>query len=558
MFDYLSKVSDQVLEFFSGLSPIKKLAAAATGVLVVGFIVGVFFWAGSETYRPLMTNLTPEDSAKIIRVLRDKNIPFHIDSGGKQIDLPPERLHDFRLELATMGLPENSVVGYEVFDKQSLGTTSFVQEINRVRAKEGELMRTISAIRGIVKARVHLALPKKSAFIEDQQEPTASVVIDLRPGVRLKEKQIYGIQKLVSSAVEGLDEERVAIVDTAGKMLSKNQRDPLVVLSATQMDYQRNIEKDLETRVEQILSKVVGDGGVIARVSADLDFSEVNETSRTYDADGAAAISTQNDIQTMGSKRPGPRGIAGAQSNLPDGEVAVEDNTSTTDTKKEKVISNYRVPETVRRTRLPSGTVKKLSVAVVIDGKSGTEKAEDGTEKEVVTAWSDQEIENFKIIVSSSLGVNAKRGDTIEIKNMDFKKEDLGKLQQDIETARWRKDLTKLALYAIITVIILAFFAFVVRPFIKWVTENTIDSIDSFLPQTLEELEKLQKTANIEALEEAIPIMPDRVDPEKVEGEMMKEKIISMVDSNPQKAALVLHEWVRGKKESQNQNAENA
>jgi len=336
------------------------------------------------------------------------------------------------------------------------------------------------------------------------------------------------------------------IVDSTGKTLSQNTRDPLVALSATQLDFQRGMEKELERRVEEILGRVVGDGHVVARVNADLDFSQVTETFRSYDADGSAVISEQNRIEKQAGARPGPYGAAGAQSNTPGTETQAQNSAITSQTDKENSIKNYRVPETLRKTRKPFGNIKKLSVAVVIDRKREKEKKEDGTIEDVTKAWSDEELAQFEQIVSGTLGFDKKRGDSIQIKNLEFKQEDLSEIQKQLETKElWRNVYKIVLLFAALT-LILMFFFFVVRPFIKWVTENTIDSIDTFLPQTLEELEKLQKTANIAAMEEAVPIMPERVDPEKVEGEMMKEKIVSMVDGNPQKAALVLREWVRG------------
>ena len=168
-------------------------------------IAALFIWAGRTTYAPLMTNLNPEDAANIMHTLREKGIPFIVDGSGRNISVPGETVNETRLQLATLGMPQSGVVGYEVFDKQSLGTTSFVQKLNQKRAREGELMRTINSIRGVKRSRVHLAIPERSTFVEDQKKATASVVLDLEPGVVLNEKQIFGISNLVSRAVEGLE-----------------------------------------------------------------------------------------------------------------------------------------------------------------------------------------------------------------------------------------------------------------------------------------------------------------------------------------------------------------
>ena len=193
MGDYLKKLAFQVGELLKGLSPGKKIAMVVTGVAVVAGLGLLFIWAGQRSYRPLFTNLNPDDANNIMRVLREKNIPFGVDPTGRNIEVPPEVLHDARLSLATMGFPSTSVVGYEIFDKQSLGVTSYVQKMNSKRALEGELMRTIGTIRGVKRSRVHLAIPQKSTFSEEQKRPSASVVLDLDPGVVLSEKQIYGM-----------------------------------------------------------------------------------------------------------------------------------------------------------------------------------------------------------------------------------------------------------------------------------------------------------------------------------------------------------------------------
>ncbi|MEK7691820.1 MAG: flagellar basal-body MS-ring/collar protein FliF, partial [Bdellovibrionota bacterium] len=214
MSEFLKKVFGQVQEFFGALTPGKRIAAGVTLVGVVGGVIGMMMWAGQSTFQSLMQNLGPEDAANVIRILREKKIPFTVDPTGRNVSVPPEKVYDLRLELATLGLPQSGIVGYEVFDKQNLGTTSFVQKVNQKRALEGELIRTINTMRGVKRSRVHLALPAKSAFIEDQKKATASVVLDLEAGVVLNEKQVYGIGNLVGRAVEGLDINDVVIMNS--------------------------------------------------------------------------------------------------------------------------------------------------------------------------------------------------------------------------------------------------------------------------------------------------------------------------------------------------------
>ncbi|MCC7441678.1 MAG: flagellar M-ring protein FliF [Bdellovibrionales bacterium] len=546
MNEYFKKVGRQIYDFMTGLSPMKKLAMVTTGIAIGGILFALFRWAGETAYRPLMTNLAPEDATNIIRILRERKIPFNVDPTGRNIEVPPERIYDLRLELATQGLPESGNVGYEVFDKQALGTTSFVQNVNLKRALEGELTRTIQTIKGVKRARVHLAMPKKSTFVEDQKEPTASVVLDLEPGTQLGEKQVYGIGVMVSSAVEGLDHSAVRIVDSNGKMLSKGSRDSMVSMSADQQEYKAKLEEDLQRRVEEMLGRVVGDGRVVARVTAEMDFSQVTETQTLYDADGAAVRSVQKNQEEMQGRRPGAMGSAGAASNLP-GQNPATATEIRSDTNKVREITNYEVPQTVRKVVKPFGSVSKLSVAVIVDGKH-TKEQKDGEVLSKVEPWSPEKLKEFETMIAGALGVDPKRGDKVEIRHMEFASEDFDEAARLLEQTERRAYMQNLLLYSVIGVIIVLFFFFVVRPYIKWVTENTIDSVDSFLPQTIEELERMQKDSPLVGLEDSMPSIPEKIDPEKVEGEMIKEKVITLVDSNPHKAALILRDWVKGEK----------
>ena len=545
MADYLKKVLSQIFDFIGGLSASRKLALFATSGVVVAGIAALFIWAGDKTFVLLMGNLSSEDAANISRVIGEKKIPFRMDSTGKNISVPPENLDSLRLELATLGLPQSGAVGYEVFDKQSLGTTSFVQKINQKRALEGELMRTIGTIKGVKRSRVHLAIPQKSTFVEDQKKATASVVLDLLPGTQLSEKQIFGMQNLVSRAVEGMDVSDVVIVDSQGKTLSKNSSDPLAAATATQLDFRQKFEGELEKRIEAMLSRVVGEGKVVARVSADLDFSQVNETQTIFDADGSAVRSVSKNTETMQGSRPGPQGPAGATSNLP-GQPPAPTQGTRTDTNHNNEVTNYEVPQTVRKTMRPSGGIKRLSVAVMVDGKPVRTVGADGVAKIETQAWSVEKMAELEAIVSSAVGIDKKRGDILEIKGMEFTHEDLEEASRLIAETERKGYIQNIILYGVVGLTIMLFFLFVVRPFIKWVTENTIDSVETYLPQTIEELERLNKNSSLPGLEEAMPMISDKIDPEKVEGEMIKEKIITLIEANPHKASLILRDWLHG------------
>jgi len=550
--DFTNRVMDQIKEFFKGLSTSRKMALAVTGTVIAIFMGALFLWASKQAYQPVTHGaLNAEDSANIMRLLREKKIPFQVDPTGKSIEVPPEYLNDLRLELAMQGMPQSSGVGYELFDKQSFGTTAFLNKVNQKRALEGELMRSINTIKGVKRSRVHLAVPEKTAFVEDSKKPTASVVLDMDGGINLSEKQIFGISHLVSSAVEGLDSANVVIVDSFGKELSKNVHDSLVSLTSEQADYKRKLEEDYQRRVEEILGKVVGAGHVKVAVSADLDFANVSEQQTILDQDGATIRSQQKTNESMEGSRPGASGAPGATSNTPgDQPGVVANNSIKNNTNKSNEVLNYEIPKTVRTTSKPSGSVKKLSVAVLIDGKNTHVTAADGKTENKNEAWSADQLAQFTSIVNGALALDTKRGDTLEIKNMQFIQEDFEEAQKILDAATMRNYLQNLIVYGVIGLVIILFFFFVVRPYIRWVTENTSDGVDGFLPQTLEELEKIQSSSTMNQLEQAVPELPDRLDPEKVEGEMIREKIVTMIDNNPHKASLVLKEWLVAAKPS--------
>lgn len=543
MAEFFKKVSGQILEFLKTLSAAKKLALVFVSVGIVAAMTFIFMWAGESNYVPLNPGMTGEDTANVMRLLRDKKIPFKLDSTGKNVSVPPDRIHELRLELASQGLPQSGVVGYEVFDKNVLGQTSFVQRLNQKRALEGELMRSVNTIRGVRRSRIHLALPQKSAFVEDQKRPSASVVLDLDPGTVLNDRQVYGIGNLVARGVEGMETSDVVIVDANGKILSKNASDPIAQATATQLDFKQKLESEYEKRIESILARVVGDGRVVARVSTDVDFSQVSETQTILDADSLATLSTDKHNDSANGTRPTAVGPAGATSNTP-GAPAAGTGEIKHDTTRTREIVNYDVPKTVRRTTKQVGAVKKLSIAVLVDGKTIKTTDKDGVVQSKVEAWPPDELKKFEELIAGTVGIDRKRGDVLEIKNMEFTRIDFDEAQKAVGDRERRQYIQYMILYTVVGITIILFFMFVVRPFIKWVTENTIDSVDTFLPQTIEELEKLQKTGSLPTFEEAMPVMPDKIDPQKVEGEMIKEKITTLVDANPHKAALIIRDWL--------------
>jgi flagellar M-ring protein FliF len=284
-------------------------------------------------------------------------------------------------------------------------------------------------------------------------------------------------------------------------------------------------------------------------VTSDLDFSNVSEQQTILDQDGATVRSQQKTSENMEGSRPLASGAPGAASNTPgDQPGVVQSNAIKNNTAKTNDIVNYDIPKIVRTTQKPVGMIKKLSVAVLVDGKQVKSAGADGKVETKSEAWSAEKMKEFEALVTGALALDKKRGDTLEFKNIDFVPEDFEEAQRILDSTATRNYIQSLIVYGMIGLVVLLFFFLVVRPYIRWVTENTTDSVETFLPQTIEELEKIQKSSALSQLDEVVPDLPDRLDPEKVEGEMIREKIVTLVDNNPQKGALILKEWISKKK----------
>jgi flagellar M-ring protein FliF len=518
----------------------------------MALMAGIVIYASKTDYKVLYTDLTKDDSATIARMLEEGKISYQVKDDGKTIQVPEDMVEIWRLEIAKKGVNFTGTVGYEVFDKQSFGTTSFVQKINKQRALEGELVKTIMHIKGVARARIHLSIPESSPFVSERKPPTGSVVLDVERGVVMTNDEVKGIQSLVSSSVDGMRSHNVVVIDSRGKKLSENDGDQMSTETANRIALETRLNSQYEKKVEEILSRVIGEGKVIAKVALKMDFTEKIETQTSYDNENAALVSEVRNEQKMVGVRPSPQGIPGARSNLP-GEAPQPGIPETrNDVDKSLVTRNMAVPTTVTKSKKPTAEISSMSVAVMVDGKKIPVLAKDGTPMvnddgvniTKYQAWTEEELQNFQQIVASSLGINQTRGDKLVIKNMEFAKEDLAEMEAIMRARENRELMKNITKYLMIGAIISLFFFMVVRPFIQWLTENSVESIEDFLPKTIEELEKIQANQRLPGLEDVLPSFEDRLNPEKIEGNMLREKIISLIEANPGKAAQVIHEMI--------------
>ncbi|MCT4642066.1 MAG: flagellar basal-body MS-ring/collar protein FliF [Bacteriovoracaceae bacterium] len=552
MQDFLKQVTANFNDFFKSLDTNRKIALIALATLLTAIVVSLVMWAAKTQYKLLATSQSKEDIASISQLLEDGKIPYQVKDDGKTLYIPEDQVEKWRLEIAKKGVNLTSTLGYEVFDKQSFGTTSYVQKINKQRAIEGELMKTIKHIRGVNRARVHLSLPESSPFVTEKKPPRASVVLDLDRGFSLTKEEIKGIQSLIASSVDGMRNKNVVIIDSKGEKLTENVGDAMTEHTANRLALESKVNNKYEQQVESILTRVVGEGKVIAKVNVKMDFTESIQERTNYDNENVAVVSEVSNKQKFEGVRPSPQGIPGARSNIPgeNPQPGIPETRNNTD--KNLTTRNFHVPKTVTKSKKPTADIQKLSVAVMIDGKRVPQLDENG---EVLLndndmpitkyePWSEAEIANFKAIVASAVGISEARGDSIVIKNMEFAKEDLSAAEALLRQRENREIIKNLTKYLMIGVLISLLFFVVVRPFIQWVTENTVESIEDFLPKTIEELEQLQANQKLPGLEDALPTIEDKLNPEKIEGNMLKERIMNLIDSNPAKAAQVVREMV--------------
>ena len=465
---------------FARMSPRTRgmLLLGAAGLAAV--VTAAWLWSASPTYRVLFSNLSDRDGGAIIAQLSQMNIPYKNADGGTLL-VPQDKVHEARLKLASQGLPKGSVVGFEIMETQKFGITQFQEQVNYQRALEGELARSIQALAPVAGSRVHLALPKQSGFLRDKQPPTASVLLQLHPGKALDRQQVAGIVHLVSSSVPELNPKNVSIVDQHGNLLA-SERQGAAGLDAAQLDYVGRIEAETIRRIEDILEPIMGRGNVRAQVTADVDFSQVENLAETYapnqGADTKAAIRSQSTQESSQPGAAGAGGVPGALSNQPPTPPTAPINGANAplnpgqpagaagaNTRREAV-TNFEVDKTVRHTKVASGQIRRLSAAVVINHRM--KPGENGAAP-TAAPLAEDELKNINALVREAMGFNDKRGDSLNVVNSVFSTTDVGTAEplpiwKQPDVIAMGKDVGKALLFLLLTMIVV--FG-VVRPALK-------------------------------------------------------------------------------------------
>ncbi|MCX7856706.1 MAG: flagellar basal-body MS-ring/collar protein FliF [Deltaproteobacteria bacterium] len=434
-------------------------------MIIGGSVIGLSF-IQRESYSLLFSGLSVEDASMIVSRLKDQKIPYRLEAGGTAIYVPKDKVYDVRLSLASQNaLPGGGGVGFELFDKTSYGMTEFIQNINYRRAIQGELQRTINQMPEIKASRVHIALPERSLFLEKEKEATASVFLKMKPGRSLSREQVLGIVHLVAGSVEGLKPENVVVVDAQGKVLYKGgERDNPAFLSAQQFEMQKNIEKRIEESLQSMLDKFLNVGKSIVRVSVDLNLRKVEKVEEEYQPDKHAIINEKKTKEKSSNRYGSVGGVPGVKSNLQRKDEQINrENERVQTSEREESEASYEVSKSVRKIVEPYGDIKRISVAVVVDGKYEVTKTKKGEEIKYIPR-TDKEIEDIRRLVARAIGFNEERGDKIEVINMPFETESFAEEKAQMEKEEKREMIFTLAKYGFYIAIAFAILFFVVRP----------------------------------------------------------------------------------------------
>ncbi|MCW3479451.1 flagellar basal-body MS-ring/collar protein FliF [Neisseriaceae bacterium JH1-16] len=477
-----------MVDRFKALPLSRKLLFAGAVAAIVSVVIGLALFNRTPSYKVLFANLSDRDGGQITTVLQQQNIPYQLGDGGV-ISVPSDKVYDVRLKLASQGLPKAGGVGFELMDNQKFGISQFAEQVNYQRSIEGELGRTIESVASVKTARVHLAIPKQSVFVRDAQPPTASVMLDLYPGRLMDAGQVSGILHLVSSSVPGLLPKNVTVVDQDGNLLSSMpDLNSASGLDQRQRSYVRDLEGDYTKRVEAILEPIFGKGNVRAQVTAQVDFSEVEQTSETYRPNSSpnpSATRSQQIVEKLANATPLPGGVPGALTNQPPsaasapitlppgtapGSVTLSGQPmGATGTLDREITTNYEVDKTIQHVTQPKGSVKRLSAAVVVNYRLLPDR--NGELKP--TALTAKEVEQINNLARQAIGYSQERGDSLNVVNAAFAGAEGPATLQEKAIDFMTANVWELAKYGLLGLALLYLIFGVIRPVMRDVVRPT-------------------------------------------------------------------------------------
>ncbi|WP_317419116.1 MULTISPECIES: flagellar basal-body MS-ring/collar protein FliF [unclassified Morganella (in: enterobacteria)] len=536
-----------------------KVPLMVAGAAAIAIIVALFLWMRSPDYRVLLSNLSAKDGGDIVGQLTQMNMPYQLADNGSAILVPADKVHELRLKLAQAGLPKGGNTGFELLDKEQFGISQFSEQVNYQRALEGELSRTIESLSPVQTARVHLAIPKPTLFVREQKSPTASVTVGLLPGRALDEGQISAIVHMVSGSVSGLTSSNVIIVDQAGRLLTNNDNSQQSV-STSQMRMTQETEARLKQRIEDLLAPLVGRANVQAQVTAQVDYSKVEQTAEEYKPNqqpDSAAVRSRQSSQSQQNSNGGPGGVPGALSNQPVSAPSAPVETAKADTKDNKNASpadnksnsninsqsdettNYEVDRKISHTQRQIGVVDRLSVAVIINWLP--QKKEDGSEE--MQPLPPEMLKEIESLTREAMGYSSGRGDSLSITNSRFTDE--GQLTEEPSVFTSPVIIAQALEYGKILLLLLVGWLLWrkgIRP--QWQRYRKA--------QQAEAEARMFKATQMKTPLVADDVISDDMDEktrrrltrQRVSAEIQSQRIREMADKDPQVVAMVISQWL--------------
>ena len=545
----------QLSVLYAKLTKQQKIIIAAAIIGIVAFLIFLVVFTAKKTsingYEVLFDTLTPEDAAKVVEQLEKDNIPYKIEANNV-IKVPRDVVYRERISIASLGIPKNSNVGFELFDKQEFGATSFDQKIKHLRALEGELARTISALSPVEKATVSLALPKDTLFVSKQVDPTASVMVELIDGVMLTSKQIRGIKNLVAAAVPKLKPSNVMLIDSDGMTLGdNNEMVQMSELSVAQQKYKLKEEKKKQEKIIDVIAPFVGGKEkVVAQVTIEFDFSQKNSTSEKYDPENVVRSEQVNEEKREGVSPKEVGGVPGTVSNI--GPVqGLASNKTVEKYSKNSGTTNYEVGKTVSTTKSQFARIKRISAAVVVDGKYKAKLDKDGnpTEQMEYVPLESADINALTSLASRSIGIDPNRGDQISVQNLQFERTSADKGVQGIRkavtfTQTYLAPFSDLFKYLFVLLLLFVLYKKVIAPFADKMLEVSKEEEELVAPSLeLDEeegddlIEKVQQMRK--KVEEQLG-MGSNFNEDDLKHEVILEKVKTMAEDTPEEVASLL------------------
>ena len=544
---------DALLNSLRNLGPTRLALMGGVVLAMIGFFIYITTRLASPNMDLLYKDLPPKDVSRITQILDSQAVPYEMGQGNTEVLVPTKDVARVRLLLADQGIPGGGSMGYEIFDEaESLGTTNFMQNVNLVRALEGELARTIQSINAVSTARVHLVLPKRELFSRDRQDPSASIVLRMSGGNRLEKGQVLAIQHLVATAVPSLVPSRVSIVDDKGKLLAAGFEDEndIGVMADKTAERKNIFENRLSRTIEELLEKTVGFGKVRAEVTAEMDFDRVSTQEEVFDPDGQVVRSTQSIEQSSNAQDSEGASPVSVGTNLPDANLGgVEGISSSQNEARTEETVNFEITKKVINHVREIGDIKKLSVAVLVDGRH----IENDDGDLVYQPLPDEEMELLATLVRGTIGFDADRGDIVEIINMEFAEFAQEEEELELFFGMDKNDMLRLAEILVLSIVAILVILLVVRPLIS----RAFEAMPSATALAGERLLADQTGGPALTGPGGAPIpadaMPEEeqfeelIDIDRVEGRVKAssvKKVGEIVDKHPDEALSILRNWM--------------